>query len=59
MKMISLLLHETELEPRLSVITMISSEYTGYNWLMSHSYKVEIGNCVITFCLLNKRVGDN
>ena len=34
--MISLLLHETEAEPRSSVITMISSEYTGYNWLMSH-----------------------
>ena len=36
MRMISLLLHETEAEPGSSVITMISSEYTGYNCLMSH-----------------------
>ena len=33
MKVISLLLHESEAEPRTSVITMISSECTGYNYL--------------------------
>ena len=30
--MISLLLHKSEAEPRTSIITMISSEYTGYNY---------------------------
>ena len=32
---ISLLLHESEAEPRTSVITMISSEYTEYNCFIS------------------------
>ena len=44
-----LLLHETEAESRSSVITMISSEYTGYNWLMYIPYKVEIGNYIRNF----------
>ena len=48
--MISLLLDETKVEPRLSVITMISSEYTGYNCLM------EIRNYVITSCLRKARM---
>ena len=34
-RLISLLLHESEAEPRTSTITMISSEYTGYNYFMS------------------------
>ena len=32
-----MLLHESEAEPRTSVITMISSEYTGYNYFISRS----------------------
>ena len=52
-RMISLLLHETKVEPRSSVITMISTEYMGYNWLTYVSYTVEIGNYIITSCLLN------
>ena len=27
-------LHETKVKPRSSVITIISSEHIGYNWLM-------------------------
>ena len=51
--MISLLLHETEAELRLSIITIISSEYTGYNWLMSHIQSKSVSYYVITSCLLN------
>ena len=35
MKVISLLLHESNAELRTSVITMISSKYTGYNYFIS------------------------
>ena len=30
----------------------------GYKCLLSYSYKVKIGNEVITSCLLNKYIGD-
>ena len=33
--MISLLSHESEVELRLSVITMVSFKYMGYSWFMS------------------------
>ena len=35
MRVTSLLLHESEVEPRTSVITVISSEYMGYNYFIS------------------------
>ena len=56
--MISLLLHETEAEPRSSVITMISSECNGI-YLASIPNKVKTSNYVVTSCLVNKRIGDN
>ena len=50
-RMISLLLHKSKAESRSSVIT---ASVIGYNWLLS-----QIGNYIITSCLVNKRVGDN
>ena len=57
-RILSLLLHETEVELRSSVITMISSKCNGIQ-LASIPNKIKTGNYTITFCLVNKCIGDN
>ena len=53
--MISLLLSETEAELRLSVITF----YLCNSLTASIPYKVKIVNHIITFCMVNKCIGEN